>query len=102
MKNDANSQIYTADQLSRMLATGEDRTDWERVSRLTDDDVEAAVASDPDEAGMVIDWNAAHVDESGTSVRIDPDILDYFRQAGRGHAARINSVLRAYMTRAKA
>ena len=31
------------------------------------------------------------------SLRLDADVLDYFRATGRGYQTRINAVLRAYM-----
>ena len=34
-------------------------------------------------------------------IRIDEDVLDWFRQAGRGYQNRINNVLRAFMDNRK-
>ena len=31
------------------------------------------------------------------SLRLDPDVLDYFRHTGKSYQTRINSVLRTYM-----
>lgn len=31
------------------------------------------------------------------SLRLDADVLDFFKQGGRGYQSRINAVLRAYM-----
>ncbi len=31
------------------------------------------------------------------SIRLDADILDYFRREGSGYQSRINAVLRSYM-----
>jgi uncharacterized protein (DUF4415 family) len=34
-------------------------------------------------------------------MRIDRDVLDFFRKAGRGYQTRINAVLRSYVERAR-
>ena len=33
------------------------------------------------------------------NMRVDRDVLDYFRRTGRGYQARINAVLRSYVER---
>lgn len=76
-------------------------TDWDHVRSLSEADVEAAVASDPDEAGMVIDWTATKVGgpdrKASMTMRVDPDVLAFFKGTGRGWQTRINAVLRSYM-----
>ncbi len=46
------------------------------------------------------DWTA-QVDEPhgkrAVSIRLDEDVLDFFKQGGKGYQTRINAVLRAYM-----
>jgi uncharacterized protein (DUF4415 family) len=34
-------------------------------------------------------------------MRIDRDVLDFFRKTGRGYQTRINAVLRSYVERAR-
>ena len=95
---------YTAEELIALRARGEDRTDRERVKAMTDAEVEAAIASDPDEAGMEVDWSkaVAHGRERKRmmTIRLDPDVLDFFQGLGRGYQTKINAVLRAYMEHA--
>src|SRR5205814_9939304 len=47
---------YSVRDLARKAARGEDRTDWTRASRMTRARIEKAVAGDPDEAGMIVEW----------------------------------------------
>ena len=53
-------------------------------------------------------WTAARVvradDRGKTSIhlRVDADVLDWFRSRGKGHLTRMNAVLRAYMDAEKA
>jgi hypothetical protein len=53
---------YSAEQLAAMCRRGESRSDWAKAAALTDEEIEAQIASDPDEAGMVIDWDSATVE----------------------------------------
>ena len=92
---------YTAEELREMRRRGETYTDWERVAATTPEEVEAQIAADPDEAGMVYDWANATTEmpkpKADLHMRIDRDILDYFRKTGKGYQTRINAVLRSYV-----
>ncbi|TBW37649.1 hypothetical protein EYW49_11120 [Siculibacillus lacustris] len=46
--------------------------------------------------------DAARCDARDAGVHLDDDILAFFREAGPGYQKRINAVLRAYMTHARA
>lgn len=97
---------YSAAELKAMVERGESRTDWERVKAMTEAELEAAIASDPDEAGLVVDWSKAVFHpgteaETATTIHLDPDVLTFFRSLGRGYQAKINAVLRAYMDHAR-
>ena len=61
-------------------------------------------APDPDAAGEDMPdgfWEAAVVEtpapKRAVSLRVDPDILEYFREQGAGYQTRMHSVLRAYV-----
>jgi uncharacterized protein (DUF4415 family) len=77
------------------------KTDWARVDKLTDEDIARAVASDPDAAPIDIDWSDADLvipaRKKAISIRVDEDVLDFFKKAGDGYQRRINAVLRSYM-----
>ena len=79
-----------------------DETDYARLRALTDSDIEKAVADDPDT--FIPDaawWKHARVVMPGAkemvTLRLDPDVLAWFRKAGRGYQTRINAVLRAFV-----
>ena len=80
-----------------ILRKSEDRTDWERLRRERDAGVEPE--KDPDEGEF--DWSKAKIlmppPKTPVSVRLDNDVLDFFRSQGRGYQTRINAVLRSYM-----
>jgi uncharacterized protein (DUF4415 family) len=80
-----------------------DETDWARVEALTDEEIEAAVREDPDAAPIADEdfWRKAELvlpePKELISIRLDRDVLDWFRSAGRGYQTRVNAVLRSYV-----
>jgi uncharacterized protein (DUF4415 family) len=84
-----------------MIARGEDKTDWEAVRNKTEEQLEADIASDPDWADLPPDWidNAVMVypkPKKLLSLRLDNDLVDWFKSQGPGYQTRINAVLRAF------
>ena len=77
------------------------KTDWARVDALTDEDIAKAVANDPDAVPIDLDWSDAVLvippKKKAISIRVDEDVLDYFKSQGDGYQRRINAVLRSYM-----
>jgi uncharacterized protein (DUF4415 family) len=77
------------------------KTDWARLDALTDEDIAKAVANDPDAAPIDIDWSDAVLvipaRKKAISIRVDEDVLDFFKKEGDGYQRRINAVLRSYM-----
>ncbi|MEZ2142378.1 BrnA antitoxin family protein [Bradyrhizobium sp. DN5] len=77
------------------------KTDWARVDALTDEDIAKAVAEDPDAAPIDIDWSDAVLvippKKKAISIRVDEDVLDFFKREGEGYQRRMNAVLRSYM-----
>jgi uncharacterized protein (DUF4415 family) len=94
---------YTAEELAEMRKRGETRSNWAKAAALTNEEIEAQIAADPDEAGTVMDWDSATIEmpqpKSTLNMRIDRDVLDYFRKTGRGYQTRINAILRSYVDR---
>ena len=77
------------------------KTDWAAVDALTDEDIEAAVRNDPDAVPLDVDWSEAVLvippKKKAISIRLDEDVLDYFKKEGAGYQRRMNAVLRSYM-----
>ena len=80
------------------------KTDWEKLRNLTDEEIEASIANDPDWSD---DWNwseavlAIPPKKTAISIRLDADVLDFFKQDGAGYQRRMNAVLRSYMDQKK-
>jgi uncharacterized protein (DUF4415 family) len=88
----------SADKLKRMKS----KTDWKRVDALTEADIARAAADDPDASlTTAADWTDARViwpqAKEAVTLRLDKDVLAWFRQHGRGYQTRINAVLRAFV-----
>jgi uncharacterized protein (DUF4415 family) len=106
MAKKENIVSYTDEELRAMRARGESKSDWARAAAMTEAQLEAAIADDPDEAGLVFDWSRASVEmpkpKAVLNIRVDHDVLDYFRRDGRGYQTRINAVLRSYVEQMRA
>jgi len=48
---------YTDKELEQMRHQGKDKSDWEAAAALSDEEIEAAIADNDDEAGMQVDWS---------------------------------------------
>jgi uncharacterized protein (DUF4415 family) len=77
------------------------KTDWAAVDALTDQQIEAAVRNDPDAVPLDFDWSEAVLvippKKKAISIRVDEDVLDYFRKEGAGYQRRMNAVLRSFV-----
>ena len=78
------------------------RTNWDRLAALSEDDIERAIADDPDSApALDADWFrkaelVMPAAKTATSIRVDSDVMGWFKTQGRGWQTRMNAVLRAY------
>ena len=77
--------------------------DWRRFDAQTDDDIRRAILTDPEAAPEVdASWfKAARVvmpePKQAVSLRLDREVMEWFKKQGRGYQTRINAVLRAYV-----
>ena len=79
-----------------------DDTDWQRVAAMTDEEIHAAALADPDAKLTTPEfWRDARVvhpvPKESITIRVDRDVVDWFRAEGRGYQTRINAVLRAFV-----
>lgn len=83
------------------------RTDWARLDRMTNEEIEAAALADPENPPLTAEWlNKAKImdrqPKEAISIRIDADVLAWFRAQGEGYQSMINGVLRSYVDHARA
>ena len=78
-------------------STNDSRTDWERLETMSDADIDF---SDIPELDADFFRNAKvrmPLPKKAVSIRLDQDVLAWFRKQGRGYQTRVNAVLRTYM-----
>jgi len=77
------------------------KTDWKRVSNLTDAEIAHAAASDPDAAlTKAGDWKKARLVRylaPRYSLSVEPEIFSWFQGHMSDYQARMNAVLRAFV-----
>ena len=84
---------YTLDEIRKM----ESRTDWDALRRTE------ALGLEPeqDDDEFELDWTRAELvtpePKKAISLRVDPDVLEFFKSQGAGYQTRMNAVLRAWM-----
>ena len=80
----------------------DDRTDWKRLESMTEETIDEAARSDPDaQPTDAAFWKNAELvmpePKEPVTLRIDRDMVAWFKKQGKGYQTRINAVLRAYM-----
>jgi len=97
---------YIIEHADGHLERRQDDTDWAALEALTDEQIEEATRNDPDAAPLDFDWDDAVLvvppRKQAISIRLDEDVLDFFKHEGAGYQRRINAVLRSYMQQRKA
>lgn len=92
---------YTAKQIKAKIAQGEDRTDWGKANAVTGKKLEASIKSDPDELSGEPDWTQAvaglPAPKEHINIRIDHDVLQWFKSRGKGYQTLMNNVLRTFV-----
>ena len=85
---------------SRKKSSATDK--WSEFDKLDDKQIEKAVAKDRDAAPIDDEfWQSARVimpiPKQAISIRLDEDVLAFFKHRGPGYQSRMNAVLRSYM-----
>lgn len=72
------------------------KTDWKRVDALRDSDIDLSDMPElgPDFFARAIIWPGP---KKQITLRLDPDVLAFFRKSGKGYQTTINAVLRKYV-----
>jgi uncharacterized protein (DUF4415 family) len=100
--DDNGTKAGAADEFGGEVAErGEDSTDIARIEAMSEAELERAIAADPDWRDVPRDWflGAEAVmprPKIPVSIRLDADLVDFFRGQGRGWQTKLNAVLRAY------
>ena len=87
---------YSAERLRKMKSN----TDWDKVDTMPQEEVERL--ADEEEGPLPAGWESGVVlglppGKDAVKLRIDRDVLAWFRATGKGYQTRINNVLRAFV-----
>lgn len=82
---------------SKKNTTKRGRTDWKRLQKMTDreidySDIPATDAKFWEKARIVMPSAKTHL-----SLRLDEDVVEWFKRQGDGYQTRINAVPRSYV-----
>jgi uncharacterized protein (DUF4415 family) len=92
---------YTAKQIKARIERGEDRTNWRKANAVTGKKLQASIEADADDVRGEPDWTKAIMGvpapKDHINIRIDHDVLEWFRASGRGYQTLMNNVLRAFV-----
>ena len=77
------------------------RTDLKKVDAMTDAAQERVIAEDEDERDLQPDWIQAKrvliEPRQSVHLRLEQEIIDYFKEQGKGHITRMQAVHKAYV-----
>ena len=96
MRRKGNFARYTVDELAKLTS----ETDWAKVDATTREEIERPAQAD--DGPLPEGWEDTVVlgiprPKRGVYLRLDPDVLDWFKGHGAGYQTRINAVLRAFV-----
>ena len=102
MEKDDNIKTFSAAELQERRARGESRTDLHRVQAKSTAELEQDIAGDPDFRDVPETWYetaeaVVPVPKKLLSLRIDNEVIDWFKQQGPGYQTRMNAVLREFV-----
>jgi uncharacterized protein (DUF4415 family) len=77
------------------------KTDWQRIETMKDQEIDVSDNPELDEHFFreAIWWPGP---KQQITLRLDPDVVAFFRKRGRGYQTAINAVLRKYVEARKA
>ncbi len=101
MRKRSSTVRFTAKQIKNKIARGEDRTNWAKVNATTGPRLEVSIRADVDDVQGEPDWTqrvmGIPAPKDHINIRIDHDVLEWFKKNGRGYQTLMNNVLRAFV-----
>ena len=87
--------------MSKSTISNKSQTDRERLDTMSDEDIDLSDIPEltPEMFAKAVVKRGLKDQENKTllTIRVDRDVLTWFKSQGRGYQTRINSLLRAYM-----
>ena len=73
------------------------QTNWEKVDNLSDKEIDTSDIGQLDEKFFKDMEISLRPPKKSLTLRLDADVLEWFRKMGEGYQTRINAILRTYM-----
>ena len=93
----------SVDDAKAAIQRGESRSDFEAVGRMSNEEIERQAADDPEERDW--DWASATLElpkpKVGIHIKLDADIIEFFKKEGSGYQTRINAALKSFVKHAR-
>jgi uncharacterized protein (DUF4415 family) len=87
--------------MKKATTSKKSRTDWKRVDALKDEDIDLSdipeVSPEMFAKALVRRGLKPVSRKAQLTLRVDRDVLDWYRRQGQGYQTKINTLLRAYM-----
>ncbi|TVQ20415.1 MAG: hypothetical protein EA367_08630 [Leptolyngbya sp. DLM2.Bin15] len=87
--------------MNNKFTSSNSQTDWQRLDAMQDDDIDFSDCPEvtPEMFAQAVVRRGLPVTKAKAQVtlRIDSDVLAWFKSQGRGYQTHINQLLRAYM-----
>ncbi len=92
--------------MSKKNTLQKSQTDWARIDAMTDDEIDYSdippITDEMWARGVLRKDFKPLPRKQQLTLRIDKDVLEFFKEQGRGYQTKINQLLRAYMEAHKA
>ena len=86
--------------MKKKATSPQSQSDWERVDRMKDEDIDLSDLPEisPEKFARAIVRKGLQpvARKAQITLRVDADVLEWFREKGAGYQSRMNAVLRAY------
>jgi uncharacterized protein (DUF4415 family) len=93
----------SVEEAKEKIRRGESHSDLAALDNLTDADIRRQAAEDPEERDW--DWARASLElpspKIGIHIKLDADVVAFFKRQGAGYQTRINAALKAYVKHAE-
>jgi uncharacterized protein (DUF4415 family) len=101
MRKKEDTVRHTAKQIRARIVRGEDRTNWNKIDAVTGTKLDESIRADVDDIRAEPDWTKSidgiPAPKEHINIRIDHDVLQWFRSNGKGYQTLMNNVLRAFV-----
>jgi len=95
--NENDIETYSGEELDAMRKRGEGKTDWKRLAKMTDEDIDFSDIPELEDDA----WANATVVipelKKKVSIKIDREALEYFRKDGSGYQKRMSAALKSFV-----